>query len=317
MRLQHKSYRTEKSYLGWVRRFYLFLKGKAPSSLDRDDVRFFMNYLAGERKVAAATQNVAWNAILYFYRNALDKEIGDLTQTIRAKKKTRLPVVLSVSEVNNLLDKLNGEAYLMASLCYGCGLRLAECIDLRVKDIDFDRGILTVRCGKGDKDRNTVLPEKLKYELSDHLNSIKELYELDRKNNIAGVSIPESLERKNPNLGKEWVWFWLFPSKSLSTDPRTGIVRRHHLFETHLSRHLKAAAKKLGLSKNVSVHTLRHSFATHLLENGTDIRTIQELLGHSDLRTTMIYTHVAKRNALGIQSPLDKLAQNTNINISK
>jgi integron integrase len=214
-------------------------------------------------------------------------------------------VVLTVKEVEQIFDKMSGLHRLMAMLTYGCGLRLNECLGLRIKDIDFEQNLTIVRSGKGDEDRRTVLPERLKDELIHHIASVRILYDRDREQNLNGVALPGALERKYPNAGKEWGWFWLFPSKSLSIDPRTQVVRRHHMHPASLQRSFKAAVGKTGITKQVSVHTLRHSFATHLLEKGYDIRTIQELLGHKQLHTTMIYTHVAKKNILGVRSPLD------------
>ena len=311
LRLQHKSYRTEQSYVGWVRQFYVFLNGKDPHELTKDDVRDLMGYLAVDRKVAKSTQNVAWNAILYFYRNGLEKEIGDLGQAVRANVSHRLPVVLSVDEVGRVLDNLEGVYHVMAALSYGCGLRISECVRLRVQDLDFARGIITIRGGKGDKDRTTVLPEGLKKELSDQLTTAREQWEKDTEDNVeGGVFIPEALSRKMPNANREWSWYWVFPARKLSVDPRGMRIRRHHVAGSLFRRKFSEAVRKAGIAKRATVHTLRHSFATHLLENGTDIRTIQTLLGHANVQTTMIYTHVAKRNALGVQSPFDRLVEN-------
>ncbi len=216
-----------------------------------------------------------------------------------------MPVVLSEGEIKRLLSQLEGEAYLMAALTYGAGLRVSECMRLRVKDVDLERGVLTVRGGKQDKDRQSVLPEGLTDALVRHLGAIRKIHDGDRANDIAGVHLPKALERKYRNAGKEWGWFWLFPSEQLSVDPRTKTVRRHHKSPMTLQRYVRDAARAAEIPKHVTVHTLRHSFATHLVEKGYDIRTVQELLGHSDVRTTMIYTHVAKRNVLGVRSPLD------------
>jgi integron integrase len=237
-------------------------------------VKDFMTYLAVERDVSVSTQNQAFNAILFLFRHILEKSIDNIGEAIRAK------------------------------VIYGCGLRLQECLQLRVKDIDFERNTLTIRQSKGDKDRQTILPESKK-KLSDHLEKVRAIHEKDRKNNIPGVQIPNALERKYPNAGKEWGWFWAFPSYTLSIDPITKIVRRHHIYHGNLHKHIKEAGLRAKIAKRVTVHTLRHGFATHLLESGYDIRTIQELLGHNDLRTTMVYTHVATINRLGVKSPLD------------
>ncbi|MEW5948293.1 MAG: integron integrase [Thermodesulfobacteriota bacterium] len=305
LRLKHRSLNTEKTYMGWLRSFYRFLNGQSPYALDSSHVKDFLSYLAVERNVSSSTQNQAFNAILFLFRYVLDKNIDDITGAIRASKKRRLPVVLTKQEIFRLFDHLNGTGLLMSRLLYGCGLRLRECLKLRIKDIDFERGCLTVRAGKGDKDRETVLPESLKNDLRKHLEKVRNLFEKDRRDNVAGVELPGALERKYPNAGKEWSWQWVFPSKWLSVDPRTRQIRRHHIHPNNLQKQIKQAAIEAGLTKRVTVHTLRHSFATHLLEKGYDIRTIQELLGHTSVQTTMIYTHVATKNKLGVKSPLD------------
>jgi integron integrase len=306
LRLMHRSYRTEQAYIGWVRRFYLFMKGRSPYSLESKDVKDFMTYLAVERDVSVSTQNQAFNAILFLFRHILKKSIDNIGEAIRAKRTRRLPVVLSKKELENLLSHLSGINLLMAKVIYGCGLRLQECLQLRVKDIDFERSTITIRQSKGDKDRETVLPESIKKELGDYLEKVRAIHEKDRINNLPGVQIPNALERKYPNAGKEWGWFWAFPSYKLSIDPITKIIRRHHIYHGNLHRQIKEAGIRARIAKRVTVHTLRHSFATHLLESGYDIRTIQELLGHNDLRTTMVYTHVATTNRLGVKSPLDQ-----------
>lgn len=305
LRLKHRSYRTEQAYMGWVRKFYRFLNGQSPYSLESTHVKDFMTYLAVEKKVAISTQNQAFNAILFLFRHILDKQIDEVGDAVRAKNKRRLPVVLSKPEINRLFDQMTGTNHLMARTIYGCGLRLRECVHLRIKDIDFERNAVTVRIGKGNKDRETVLPESLKEDFHEHLEGVRTIYEKDIKSDVAGVMLPGALERKYPGAGKEWPWFWVFPSHKLSLDPRTNIVRRHHIYAGNLQRQIKQAGKKAKIPKQITVHTLRHSFATHLLEKGYDIRTIQDLLGHSDLRTTMIYTHVASKNKHGIISPLD------------
>jgi integron integrase len=305
LRLMHRSYRTEQAYIGWVRQFYRFINGRSPYSLESSDVKDFMTYLAVERNVAISAQNQAFNAILFLFRHILDKKIDDISDAVRAKKNIRLPVVLTRQEIERLLNQMSGTSLLMAKIIYGCGLRLRECLQLRIKDIDFERKAVTIRSGKGDKDRETVLPESLKEAIREQFNKSRKIYEKDRKNNISGVQIPNALERKYPNAGKEWGWFWIFPSSTLSADPLTKIIRRHHVHEGNLIREIKKAEIKAKVAKRITVHTLRHSFATHLLEKGYDIRTIQELLGHSDLKTTIIYTHVINKNKLGIISPLD------------
>jgi len=305
LRLRHRSQSTEKTYCNWLCNFASFLKYPEPGPLKADELQAFLSHLAVERRVSAATQNQALNALVFFYRHVLEKDISGQLDSVRARVKRRLPVVLSAQEVRRIIDELSDTHRLMAMLTYGCGLRLMECLRLRVKDPDFERNTVIVRGGKGDADRRTVLPDAVKDELIHHLDAIRSLYESDRRKDIAGVFLPTALERKYPQAGKEWAWFWLFPSKSLSVDPRSLAVRRHHLHPQTLQRAFKEALAKSGVAKNASVHTLRHSFATHLLEKGYDIRTIQELLGHRNLQTTMIYTHVAARNSLGVKSPLD------------
>lgn len=306
LRLRHRSYSTEKSYIAWLRSFRGFVHDKKPSQLTSKDIQDFLSSLAVDRKVSASTQNQALNALIFVYRHVLEKEIGeDELNAVRAIYKRRLPVVLTLKEVHAIFDRLSGVQRIMAMLTYGCGLRLQECLSLRIKDIDLEQNIVIVRSGKGDKDRRTILPESLKDDLITHISEVRGLYDQDREKGIHGVYLPGALEKKYPNAGKEWGWFWLFPSKSLSVDPRTHTVRRHHMHPASLQKAFKVAVAKAGITKQASVHTLRHSFATHLLENGYDIRTVQELLGHRNLQTTMIYTHVATKNILGVRSPLD------------
>lgn len=270
------------------------------------DLQDFLSYLAVDKKVSASTQNQALNAIVFLYRHVLDKDIEREISAVRARQNRRLHVVLTMQEIEKIFSGMSGINLLMAKLIYGCGLRLQECLQLRVKDIDFEQSVVIIRSGKGDKDRRNVLPEAVKEELVTHVNEIRVLYKKDKEAKLNGVQLSGALERKYPNAGKEWGWFWLFPSQSLSIDPRTNILRRHHVYHDALQRAFKKAVMKAGITKQTSVHTLRHSFATHLLENGYDIRTIQELLGHKNLQTTMIYTHVATKNILGVRSPLDK-----------
>jgi len=305
LRLKHRSMSTEKTYIGWLRDFYRFNRKIIPSELNSSHLKDYLTYLATERKVSASTQNQAFNAILFLYNHVLDKNIDNLRGAVRAQQKRKLPVVLTSQEVLKLFDHMDGLNLLMAKIIYGCGLRLNECIKLRIKDIDFEQNCLTVKSGKGDKDRQTVLPESIKNELREHIEQVRDIYDQDRLDNIEGVYLPDALDRKYPNAGKEWIWFWVFPSRSLSVDPRSRLVRRHHVHYNTLQKYIKHAAEAAGIPKKVSVHTLRHSFATHLLEKGYDIRTIQELLGHVSVQTTMIYTHVASKNKLGVKSPLD------------
>ena len=305
LRLKHRSLNTEKNYLHWIRLFCQFLKEVPPVDVNDTHVKEFMSYLAIEKKVSPSTQNQAFNAILFMFNHTLNKSIENIQDAVRARVSKKLPVVLTKKEILLLLEQLEGVALLMAKLIYGCGLRIKECVRLRVYDIDFEQNCLTIRSSKGDKDRQTILPEILKDDLQRHLDMVQPLYKEDRTNDIDGVYLPYALERKYPNAGKEWGWQWVFPSKSLSVDPRTKKIRRHHAHINTLQKQIKQAVKKAEIIKNASVHTLRHSFATHLLEKGYDIRTIQELLGHSHLQTTMIYTHVAQKNMLGVKSPLD------------
>lgn len=304
LRLKQMSYRTQRSYTGWVQRFRGFVEGKPPGDLDKDDVERFLSDLALEKKVAASTQNQALSALLFFYRNVLGREVGDLA-SIRARGRRRVPVVLTREEVQRVLGVVPEPYGLMARMVYGCGLRLQECLELRVKDVDFDRGLLTVRSGKGDEDRQTVLPGSLHLQWLAHLERVRGRHEADRAEGLPGVALPRALERKYPSAGKEWGWFWAFPAASVSIDPRSRVVRRHHQHPSAFQKRFRGAVEEAGIVKPATIHTLRHSFATHLLEDGYDIRTIQELLGHRDVQTTMIYTHVATRNRLGVRSPLD------------
>jgi len=305
IRVHHYSIRTERAYEQWVGRLLSFHQDKSPDLLDADDIQSYLNYLAEERKVAASTQNQALNAIVFFFREVLKRDPGDFSDFVRAKRPTHVPEVLTRSEVENLIDAMSGVNQLMAGLLYGAGLRLMECIRLRVKDIDFEARHLTVRDGKGRKDRKTMLPERFQDLLKQQLENARVLYEADLKKGVSGVYIWPGLDRKYPNAAREWIWQYIFPSNRLSVDPRSHTIRRHHLHASSLQKAVKNAAAKAGLSKRVTCHTLRHSFATHLLENGCDIRTLQELMGHSDVSTTMIYTHVLNRPGIAVKSPAD------------
>ena len=305
LRLKQRSYRTEQAYIKWLRRFRAYLRDKEPDTLTGSDVQAFLTHLALDQKVSASTQNQALNGLVFFFRYVLKKDLEGCIDAIRAREKRRLPVVLTRREINQIFSVLNGVHKIMAMLIYGSGLRVSECTRLRVKDLDLEKNVVLVRSGKGDKDRITIFPENLKDDLLAHMDSIKVLHDEDRRNNIPGVWLPGALDKKYPNAGKEWGWFWLFPSKSLSVDPVTRVVRRHHIHTATLQRAFKTAVKKAGIQKPATVHSLRHSFATHLLENGYDIRTVQELLGHKNVHTTMIYTHVARKNIMGVKSPLD------------
>ncbi|MDY6974123.1 MAG: integron integrase [Thermodesulfobacteriota bacterium] len=307
MRLRHYSYNTEKSYGEWVRRFLLYTKLKSPSKAKPEHVKRFLTHLAIERKVASSTQNQAFNALLFLYRYVLGQEFGDFRNTIRAKKSSRIPVVLTKEEIKKIFRHLSGKQALALKLIYASGIRVTECVRLRIKDLDFGNHSLIVRSGKGDKDRLTLLPEFLHKPLTEHLNKIKEIHGRDFANGHGAVFLPEALERKYPNANKEWAWQYVFPSDDLSVDPRSGVVRRHHIGQQVLQRAMKNAVRKTDIGKAASVHTLRHSFATHLLQTGYDIRTVQNLLGHKDVSTTMIYTHVLKRGPHGVKSPAEFL----------
>lgn len=307
LRLKHYSLRTERTYVDWIKRYILFHGKLHPRDLGARHVEAFLTDLAVGRKVSASTQNQALAALLFLYREVLGIELPWLDDIVRAKKPQRLPVVLTVAEVQRLLARLDGSHGLMARMLYGTGMRLMECVRLRVKDVNFERNEIIVRDGKGGKDRVTMLPASLDEPLREHFKRVRVLFEQDRAEDVPGVYLPDALEKKYPNAGKEWGWFWVFPSRSIAADPRTGIVRRHHAHEQALQRAIKKAVLAAGIAKPASTHTLRHSFATHLLQSGYDIRTVQELLGHSDVSTTMIYTHVLNRGGRGVESPLDSL----------
>ena len=306
IRTRHYSYRTEKSYLDWIRRFIAFHNYVDPGSLDAANaVKEYLEYLATKREVAASTQNQALNALVFLYDQVFQKPFGEMDEFVRAKRPRRLPEVMTREEVENLLARMEGVTGLMAGLMYGGGLRLMECVRLRVKDIDFARNEILVRDGKGQKDRITMLAARFADPLKEHLGRVKAIYEQDRVQAKADVYIWPALARKYPNAGKEWKWQYVFPAKSLSVDPRSGKVRRHHISENLLQKAIKEASARAGITKKVSSHTLRHSFATHLLEANYDIRTVQELLGHASIETTMIYTHVLNRPGLSVRSPAD------------
>lgn len=307
LRARHYSPRTEKAYCQWARRYIHFHGLRHPAEMTEPEINAFLTHLAVEDKVAASTQNQALAAILFLYRHVIFYDIGDLSDVIRARKPVRLPVVLTREEVRAVLAQLEGRERVMASLLYGSGLRLTECLHLRVLDIDFAKGELTVRNGKGAKDRVTMLPEALKSPLDEQLVHARRVHASDLADGWGRVVLPEALHRKYPSAPAEWRWQWVFPQATRWSNSETGQQGRHHLHETVLQRAMKNAVYRAGITKHAGCHTLRHSFATHLLENGYDIRTIQELLGHKDVRTTMIYTHVLKRGGLGVQSPIDGL----------
>ncbi len=306
IRTRHYSYRTETAYIDWVRRFVAFHDYADPRDLDSASaVKAYLDYLAVNREVAASTQNQALNALVFFYGQVLGAPLGQMDEFVRAKRPQRLPEVMTREEVEALLSGMDGVPGLMAGLMYGSGLRLMECVRLRVKDVDFSQRQILVRDGKGQKDRITMLPDRFADALKEHLGRVKAVYEQHFAQGTASVYIWPAMARKYPNAGREWIWQYVFPAKSLSVDPRSGAVRRHHINETLVQKAVKEAARLAGINKQVSCHTLRHSFATHLLEAHYDIRTVQELLGHSDVATTMIYTHVLNRPGLSVKSPAD------------
>src|SRR5437660_2038159 len=305
MRFKHYSLRTERTYWDWIERFVRFHGMRHPRKMGEAEVGAFLTHLAREGKVAASTQNQALSALLFLYKEVLKQEIGWLEGVERARKPARLPVVLTRDEVHKVFAHLNGTNRLMASLLYGSGLRLMECVRLRVKDVDFAYAQVTVRDGKGGKDRVTMLPVNLAEPLQRYLAKIKLQHDQDLADGFGGVHLPFALARKFPNAEREWAWQYVFPSSRLSVDPRTGKQQRHHISEAILQMALKKAVRASGISKPATCHTLRHSFATHLLETGYDLRTVEELLGHKDVSTTMIYTHVLNKPGIGVKSPLD------------
>jgi integron integrase len=307
IRMRGYSRRTEVSYVGWARRFILFHNVRHPDEMGSAEVVEFLSDLAVGRNVAASTQNQAMAALLFLYREVLGRKLEGLEGGVRARTPHRLPVVLTRDEVRSLIAELSGVDALVATILYGSGLRLLECLRLRLKDIDPARRQIIVRAGKGNRDRAALYPRSLEGPMAPHLDSVRALFEAGGRRGELGVELPYAMQRKHPGAGMEWGWQWVFPASRLSTDPRSGIIRRHHLHESGIQRTFRNARQRAGIAKRVSPHTLRHSFATHLLEDGADIRTIQTLLGHKSLKTTMIYTHVVDRGPLGTTSPLDRL----------
>jgi integron integrase len=305
MRARHYSYRTEQTYVAWIRRFVLFHGKRHPRDLGAPEVERFLTDLAVERQVSASTQNQALGAILFLYRHVLESDLPWLENVARARKSTHVPVVLPRREVQALLAELEPPFQLIALLLYGSGLRLMEALRLRVKDVDFEYSQIVVRDGKGKKDRVTILPDTAATVLKAHLHSTKARHELAMKRGVGGVNLPEALALKFPHAATDWGWQYIFPAARPSRDPRSGAIRRHHLHETSVQRAVRTAARRIGVLKPVGPHTLRHCFATHLLERGYDIRTVQELMGHADVRTTQIYTHVMKKGAGAVKSPAD------------
>ncbi|PSR18908.1 integron integrase [filamentous cyanobacterium CCP3] len=304
IRLKHYSYRTEQSYVGWIRRYILFHNKQHPKDMGGAEVEAFLTHLAVEGHVSASTQNQAFSALLFLYRNVLNQDLGVL-DAVRAKRSNYLPTVLTKSEVRSILQNLSGVHGLVIKVLYGSGLRLSEGLSLRVKDIDFAQRQIVARDTKGNESRVTMLADSLIEPLQEHLCKVKRLHQLDLDQGYGSVYLPFALERKYPHADRAWIWQFVFPSTGRSRDPRSGAIRRHHLHESGVQKALKQAVRDAGTAKRIGCHTFRHSFATHLLEDGYDIRTVQELLGHKDVKTTMIYTHVLNRGGRGVRSPLN------------
>jgi integron integrase len=306
LRVRHYSRRTEMAYVHWTRRFVLFHGTRHPAEMAEPEIARFLSHLASVDRVSASTQNQALQALLFLYRHVLDRPLGELDGVVRVRRPARVPTVLTRTEVDAILDRLEGTPRLVASLLYGSGLRLLEALRLRVKDIDFAMGQLVIRDGKGRKDRITMLPQRLHAPIRAQLQMARLLHEQDLAAGYGAVYVPDALARKYPNAPRSWIWQYAFPAPKRSTDPRSGVMRRHHLSESSIQKAVTDAVRASGITKRASCHTYRHTFATHLLEAGYDIRTGQELLGHSDVRTTMIYTHALNRGGLGVESPLDR-----------
>ncbi len=305
LRTKHYSYRTEQTYIEWIKRFILFHGKRHPKDMGAQEVQAYITYLATERNIASSTQNQALSAIAFLYKHVLQKDLALAMDLVRPSRPERVPTVLSHQEAMAVLDKMTGVTQLMAKLLYGSGLRITECLRLRVKDLDFGNHQLIVRDGKGEKDRATILPGSLYEDLQAHLQIVKAIHQRDIKEGFGETFLPYALERKYPNALKEFSWQYVFPASVRSVDPLSKRTKRHHLDATVLQRAIRQAAQLAGINKPVTPHTFRHSFATHLLQNGYDIRTVQELLGHKDVKTTMIYTHVLQRGGLAVKSPLD------------
>lgn len=306
IRLRHFSYRTEKAYVDWIRRFIIFHDKRHPCDMGGVEVRDFLTHLANDRRVAPATQAQALAALLFLYKRVLNVDLPWIDNVVRAHRPKRLPTVLTQSEAQRVIANLSGVHWLIAGLLYGSGLRLLEALRLRVKDVDLQQRRLLVRDGKGAKDRVSILPSSLSGAFETHLKNIRLLHEQAVKHGYGGVELPHSLGRKYPRAQLQWGWQYVFPAARPSVDPRTGVSRRHHVHEESVQRRVREAARRAGIEKPVSPHTFRHSFATHLLENGYDIRTVQELLGHKDVSTTQIYTHVMAPGSSAVRSPLDE-----------
>ena len=307
IRAKHYSRRTESAYVDWIRRYILFHQKRHPSAMGAPEIAAFLTWLATNRRVSASTQNQSLSALLFLYRDVLHIEIGSIENVPRARMPVRVPVVLSRAEVARIKKHLHGVTWIMVTLLYGSGLRLHECLELRVKDIDVERRQIVIRRGKGQKDRPTVLPAAVVEPLARHLESVKRQHEADLARGLGRVVLPFALDRKYPNAPTEWGWQFVFPASRVCTDPRWGPPTRFHLHESVVQKAVAHAARQAAIAKRVGPHTFRHSFATHLLEDGHDIRTVQELFGHADISTTMVYTHVLNRGPLGVRSPVDRL----------
>ncbi|MEX2108979.1 MAG: integron integrase [Gemmatimonadaceae bacterium] len=307
LRTRRYSPRTERAYCDWVRRFVLYHERRHPRTMGEAEIAGFLTHLATERRVSASTQNQALQAILFLYNHLLGQPVGLIRGVERAKRPRRLPVVLSPAEVRSVLSRVSAVPRLCGILMYGSGLRVSECVSLRVKDVDFDRFEITVRAGKGNKDRRVPLPRVAIPALRTHLDRVRRQFQRDLARGLRGADLPDALERKLPNAGREWAWQWVFPAARIYVERETGLRRRHHYHESAVQRAISAAVRASGIPKRATCHSFRHSFATNLLESGSDIRTIQELLGHTDIRTTMVYTHVLNRGGLAVASPADKL----------
>ena len=306
LRYLHYSLRTEEAYVHWIRAFVRFHAPQHPRGLGGPQVEAFLTWLSTERQVSVSTHRQALSALLFLYQQVLGQRLPWMESIGRPQRRPRLPVVMSAHEVAAVLAQLEGTHRLLARLLYGTGMRIAEALQLRVKDVEFDRRVIVVRAGKGGKDRVVMLPETLAPALRDQVRRARALWQADVQAGLAGVQLPDALERKYPRAGASWAWFWVFPQATLSVCPRSGVQRRHHLFDQTFQRAFKRAASAAGVVRLATPHTLRHSFATHLLQSGTDIRTVQELLGHSDVSTTMIYTHVLNKPGLAVKSPVDR-----------
>jgi len=311
LRYLHYAYSTEKTYVAWVKQFIFFHNKRHPKEMGGEEIKEFLTHLAVNRRVSASTQNQALCSIVFLYKRVLEIDLGEFSDFQYSKRPQTLPVVMTVEEVGRFLEKIQGVKRLLAELLYGTGMRLTEALGLRVKDIDFERKVITVRDAKGQKDRCVVLPTRLIEALRTQLQNAHKLHQRDLSEGFGTVNLPYALEKKYPNALRDWGWQYAFPSRNLSIDPRSGRKQRHHLYQNILQRAIAQARREAGIHKSIHAHTLRHSFATHLLEAGTDIRTIQTLLGHANLQTTVIYTHVAKVGHLGVTSPLDRLMERT------